>query len=78
MMPHMDAAVKAVEHGRKLQVSFHRCSSDIKIGSNIVHDTATLVTRDMEDIITWADGSPYQKVIKEFRNERDDYNDQFC
>ncbi|KAM3143664.1 Small subunit (SSU) processome component [Paramecium bursaria] len=45
----------------------------IRIGPKIITDSALLVTRSMEDHITWADQSKIKQRISEYNNERDDY-----
>lgn len=45
----------------------------IRIGPNIITDTAMLVTRSMEDHITWSDQSKIKQKIQSYNNERDDY-----
>ena len=45
----------------------------IKVGINTVTDPAFHVTRSMEDQITWVRGSKIDKIVKNYRNERDDF-----
>merc|ERR1711862_441795 len=45
----------------------------IRVGPDIVNNPACHVTRDMEDHITWAEGSKIKRHIKEFNNEKDDF-----
>ena len=45
----------------------------IKVGINTVTDPAFHVTRSMEDHIRWVRGSKLDKIVKDYRNERDDF-----
>ena len=49
-------------------------TKDIRIGPNIVTDPAMLITRTMEDHITWSDGSKIKAKVLTYNNERDDYD----
>ncbi|CAK9022918.1 unnamed protein product [Durusdinium trenchii] len=46
---------------------------EIRIGPDVVTNPALHVTREMEDHITWAEGSKMRRQIKEFSNEADDF-----
>lgn len=46
---------------------------EIRIGPDVVTNPALHITRDMEDHITWAEGSKMRRHIKEFANEADDF-----
>ena len=45
----------------------------VRVGPNSVTDPATLVTRSMEDFVTWTDTSKIRRKIKEYNNNVDDY-----
>ena len=45
----------------------------VKVGVNTVTDPAFHVNRSMEDHITWVRGSKIEKIVKNYRNERDDF-----
>ena len=45
----------------------------VKVGINTVTDPAFHVSRNMEDHITWVRGSKIHKKVKDYRNERDDF-----
>eukprot|EP00931_Biecheleriopsis_adriatica_P108311 TRINITY_DN82625_c0_g1_i1.p1 TRINITY_DN82625_c0_g1~~TRINITY_DN82625_c0_g1_i1.p1 ORF type:complete len:193 (+),score=55.42 TRINITY_DN82625_c0_g1_i1:30-581(+) len=47
---------------------------EIRIGPEIVSNPALHVTREMEDHITWAEGSKMRRHVKEFSNEADDFD----
>lgn len=56
-------AVKFIEQGH------------IRVGPNLITDPAYLVTRNMEDYVTWTDASKIKKTILRYRNQIDDFND---
>ena len=43
------------------------------VGTEIIKDTDYLVTRKMTDHITWNDKSKIKQKVKEFNNQKDDY-----
>merc|ERR1712217_967798 len=45
----------------------------IRIGPNVVTNPAMHTTRDMEDVITWAQGSKIGRRVKEFNDQVDDF-----
>ncbi|KAI3381240.1 hypothetical protein SNEBB_002072 [Seison nebaliae] len=47
--------------------------SHVRVGVDVVTDPAFIVTRSQEDFITWATHSSVRKHIKDYQNERDDY-----
>eukprot|EP00871_Galdieria_phlegrea_P002167 jgi/Galph1/2951/GphlegSOOS_G1627.1 len=46
----------------------------IRIGPQIVTDPALLVTRNMEDFITWTDHSKIKRKIRKYNDQLDDYD----
>jgi U3 small nucleolar ribonucleoprotein protein IMP3 len=46
---------------------------DVRIGPEVITDPAYLVTRNLEDFITWTNGSNIKKSILQFNEEFDDY-----
>lgn len=54
-------AVKFIEQGH------------VKVGHNLINDPSYLITRSLEDYVTWTDNSKIKKVIKKYRNEQDDF-----
>ena len=46
----------------------------VALGPNVVTNPATLITRDMEDLIHWAEGSKIKRKVHEFANTLDDYD----
>ncbi|CAH8445190.1 unnamed protein product [Schistosoma mattheei] len=59
----MKAAVTFVEQGH------------VRVGPDIIRDPAYLVTRSMEDYITWGSRSKIRKRIEDYNGLRDDYDD---
>ncbi|CAN6447716.1 unnamed protein product [Victoria cruziana] len=46
----------------------------IRVGPEIVTDPAFLVTRNMEDFVTWVDSSKIKKKIMQYNERLDDYD----
>ena len=46
----------------------------IRIGPEVVRDPAMLVTRAMEDSITWSEASKIRKRVRAYNDELDDYD----
>ena len=46
----------------------------IRVGPNTVTDPAYIVSRQMEDYVTWVDGSSYKKKIMKYNDKLDDYD----
>ncbi|XP_015284294.1 PREDICTED: U3 small nucleolar ribonucleoprotein protein IMP3, partial [Gekko japonicus] len=62
MAPHMKAAVTFVEQGH------------VRVGPEVVTDPAFLVTRAMEDFVTWTDASRIRRHVLDYNQERDDFD----
>ena len=45
----------------------------VRVGSDVVKDPAFLVTRNLEDFVTWVDNSAIRKYVMEYKEMRDDY-----
>ncbi|KAI9658696.1 MAG: Small subunit (SSU) processome component [Bathelium mastoideum] len=58
----MQAAVKFVEQGH------------VRVGPEVVTDPAFLVTRNMEDFVTWVDSSKIKRNILKYRDKLDDFD----
>ncbi|XP_037797314.1 U3 small nucleolar ribonucleoprotein protein IMP3-like isoform X1 [Penaeus monodon] len=50
----------------------------IRVGAEVVKDPAFLVTRNLEDYVTWVKTSAIRRHIKEYNEERDDYDLNNC
>lgn len=46
----------------------------VRVGTEVVDDSAFLVTRGMEDFVTWVDGSKIKRTGLEYRGEVDDFD----
>jgi U3 small nucleolar ribonucleoprotein protein IMP3 len=62
MAENVSAAVKLVEQGH------------VRVGVEPITDTAFLVTRSMEDFVTWVDGSKVKWNIMRYREKLDDFD----
>ncbi|KAF3444927.1 hypothetical protein FNV43_RR14620 [Rhamnella rubrinervis] len=59
---HMKEAVTYIEQGH------------IRVGPDTITDPAFLVTRNMEDFITWVDSSKIKRKVLEYNDKLDDYD----
>lgn len=62
MAENVTAAVKFVEQGH------------VRVGTEVVTDAAFLVTRNMEDFVTWVDSSKVKRNILKYRDKLDDFD----
>ncbi|KAF2008472.1 hypothetical protein BU24DRAFT_97237 [Aaosphaeria arxii CBS 175.79] len=46
----------------------------VRVGTEVVTDTAFLVTRNMEDFVTWVDSSKIKRNIMKYRDKLDDFD----
>ena len=58
----MRTAVTFVEQGQ------------VRVGPNVVMDPAFLVTRNMEDFVTWVDSSKVRKTVQRYNDKLDDFD----
>lgn len=58
----MGQAVKFIEQGH------------VRVGPEVVTDPAFLVTRNMEDFVTWVDSSKVKRNILKYRDKLDDFD----
>lgn len=54
-------ATDLIEHGH------------VRVGTEMVKDPAFLVTRNLEDFVTWVDGSAIKRHVEEYNDIRDDF-----
>lgn len=59
---HLKEAVTYIEQGH------------IRVGPDTITDPAFLVTRNMEDFITWVDTSKIRRKVLEYNEKLDDYD----
>lgn len=58
----VQAAIKMIEQGH------------VRVGTETITDTAFLVTRGMEDFVTWVDSSKIKRNILKYRDQLDDFD----
>ncbi|KAI0216577.1 U3 small nucleolar ribonucleoprotein IMP3 [Lamellibrachia satsuma] len=46
----------------------------VRVGPEVITDTAFLLTRSMEDFVTWTDTSAIRKHVMEYNEMRDDFD----
>lgn len=46
----------------------------VRVGPDTVTDPAFLVTRDMEDFVTWTDTSKIKRKVMKYNDQLDDYD----
>jgi ribosomal protein S4 len=59
---HLKEAVTYIEQGH------------IRVGPETVTDPAFLVTRNMEDFVTWVDSSKIKRKVLQYNDQLDDYD----
>ena len=58
----VQAAVKFIEQGH------------VRVGTEVMTDPAFMVTRNMEDFVTWVDSSKVKRNILRYREKLDDFD----
>lgn len=61
MVEHVKTAHKFIEQGH------------VRVGTDVVTDPAFLISRGMEDFVTWVDGSKVQRQVLKYREKLDDF-----
>ena len=56
------AAVTLVEQGQ------------VRVGPHVVTDPAFLISRSMEDFVTWVDSSKVRKTVAKYNDKLDDFD----
>mmetsp|Transcript_6796 Transcript_6796/g.8859 ORF Transcript_6796/g.8859 Transcript_6796/m.8859 type:complete len:182 (-) Transcript_6796:1442-1987(-) len=46
----------------------------VRVGPNVVTDPAFLVTRNMEDFVTWVDTSKIKRTVQKYNDQLDDFD----
>lgn len=62
MVEHVRTAHKFIEQGH------------VRVGTEVVTDPAFLISRGMEDFVTWVDGSKIQRQVMKYREKLDDFD----
>lgn len=57
----------------KMAVTFIE-QGHVRVGTEVVMDPAFLVTRSMEDFVTWVDSSKIRRHLMDYNEERDDFD----
>jgi|EP00979_Chaetoceros_neogracilis_P018416 U3 small nucleolar ribonucleoprotein protein IMP3 len=57
----------------RIAVSFVE-QGQVRVGPNVVTDPAFLVTRNMEDFVTWVDSSKVRKTVQRYNDKLDDFD----
>ncbi|RXG52472.1 U3 small nucleolar ribonucleoprotein IMP3 [Armadillidium vulgare] len=66
MAPHLKSAVTFVEQGH------------VRVGADVVKDPAYLVSRVLEDYVTWVDSSKIKEHILQYNEMKDDFDFENC
>ena len=61
MVPLVSEAIKFIEQGH------------VRVGTDVVTDSAFLINRGMEDFVTWVDTSKIRRGIDRYREREDDF-----
>jgi len=61
MAQNLKDATQLIEHGH------------VRVGTDVVKDPAYLVSRTLEDFVTWVDSSKIKKHVLEYNDMRDDF-----
>ncbi|XP_039480306.1 U3 small nucleolar ribonucleoprotein protein IMP3-like [Drosophila santomea] len=61
MSEHLKAATDLIEHGH------------VRVGPEMIKDPAFLVSRNLEDFVTWVDGSKIKEHVLRYNDMRDDF-----
>ncbi|XP_017049892.1 U3 small nucleolar ribonucleoprotein protein IMP3 [Drosophila ficusphila] len=61
MSEHLKAATDLIEHGH------------VRVGPEMIKDPAFLVSRNLEDFVTWVDGSKIKEHVLRYNDLRDDF-----
>lgn len=62
MADNVTAGIKFIEQGH------------VRVGTDVITDPAYLVTRNMEDYVTWVDSSKIKRNIMKYRDKLDDFD----
>ena len=62
MAEHLQAAVTLVEQGQ------------VRVGPNVVADPSFLVTRNMQDFVTWVDTGKIKRTVQKYNDQLDDFD----
>lgn len=57
----------------KMAITFIE-QGQVRIGPNVITDSAFIVTRGMEDFVTWVDGSKVRTTVQRYNDKLDDFD----
>ena len=57
----------------KMAITFIE-QGQVRVGPNVVTDPAFLVTRGMEDFVTWVDSSKVRTTVQRYNDKLDDFD----
>lgn len=57
----------------KMAITFIE-QGQVRIGPNVITDSAFIVTRSMEDFVTWVDGSKVRTTVQRYNDKLDDFD----
>ena len=57
----------------KMAIAFIE-QGQVRIGPNVITDSAFIVTRGMEDFVTWVDGSKVRTTVQRYNDKLDDFD----
>eukprot|EP00814_Leptocylindrus_danicus_P022581 CAMPEP_0116023248 /NCGR_PEP_ID=MMETSP0321-20121206/11477_1 /TAXON_ID=163516 /ORGANISM="Leptocylindrus danicus var. danicus, Strain B650" /LENGTH=98 /DNA_ID=CAMNT_0003494489 /DNA_START=236 /DNA_END=532 /DNA_ORIENTATION=+ len=49
-------------------------TGQVRVGPNVVTDPAFLVTRSMEDFVTWVDTGKIRRAVQKYNDKLDDFD----
>ena len=57
----------------KMAITFVE-QGQVRVGPNVITDPAFLVTRNMEDFVTWVDDSKVNMTVRKYNDKLDDFD----
>mmetsp|Transcript_21698 Transcript_21698/g.44762 ORF Transcript_21698/g.44762 Transcript_21698/m.44762 type:complete len:110 (+) Transcript_21698:53-382(+) len=57
----------------KMAITFIE-QGQVRVGPNVVTDPAFMVTRSMEDFVTWVDSSKIRQAVYKYNDKLDDFD----
>jgi len=71
-LPVVMVRLKMAEHLKEATTFIE--TGQIRVGPNVVSDPAFLVTRTMEDFVTWVDSSKVRRAVAKYNDKLDDFD----
>ena len=57
----------------KMAITFIE-QGQVRVGPNVITDSAFCVSRNMEDFITWVDDSKVKRTVQKYNDKLDDFD----